>query len=135
LTEGESDRVALRFVNEINRHDPTTLFELMAPAFRYVDGTGQEVRGRERMRDRWAALFRRCPDYRIVIRDHLVLGSVVALFGTTSGTAPGMGEPAARNRWTVPSAWRAVVREGRVEEWQSYADPASLREPPTEPGG
>lgn len=127
MTELESDRVALRFVNEINRHDLDTIFGLMASQFRYVDAFGQEARGRERMREALAACFARFPDYRIAIRDHLVLGPVVALFGTVSGTGAENGEPAAKNRWSVPSAWRVVVRDGHVEEWQVYADSTAVR--------
>ncbi len=122
MAETDADRVALRFVNEINRQDVTALTELMAANFRYVDGLGQEVRGRERMRERWTSQFAGSPDFRIVIRDHLSLGSVVALFGTASGTYNEPGAPTARNRWSVPGAWRAVVRDGRVEEWCDYCD-------------
>lgn len=127
MVEVDPERVALRYVNEINRHDLTELLELMAPDFRYRDGLGQEVRGRERMREAWATHFGQFPDYRVVIREHLALGPVVALFGTASGTLAEGGELPARNRWTLPVAWRAVVREGRVEEWQVYTDSEPVR--------
>ena len=127
MVESDPDRVALRFVNEINRHDLSALFELMAPGFRYVDSLGQEVRGRERMRETWKTYFGQFPDYRVVIRDHLAVGSVVALFGTATGTLAQGGELPARNRWSLPVAWRAVVREGRVEEWQAYTDSEPVR--------
>ena len=74
------------------------------------------------MRAAWAAYFALFPDYRITIREHLGLGQVVALFGTASGTLAEHGELPIRNRWTLPAAWRAVVREGRVVDWQVYAD-------------
>lgn len=127
MVETDPDRIALRFVNEINRHDVSTLFELMAPNFRYVDGLGQETRGRERMREAWTVYFGQFPDYHVVIRDHLVLGPVVALFGTATGTFAEGGEVSPRSRWSVPVAWRAVVREGKVEEWQVYTDSEPMR--------
>ena len=127
MVESDPDRVALRFVNEINRHDVPALFELMASDFRYVDGLGQEIRGREKMRDAWATYFGQFPDYHVVIRDHLALGSVVALFGTATGTCAELGELPPRSRWSLPIAWRAVVREGRVEEWQVYTDSEPIR--------
>lgn len=121
-TDPEPERVALRFVNEINRHDVAALDQLMSGDFRFVDALGQEVRGKERMHEAWTSYFAMFPDYRIAIREHLALGPVVALFGTASGTAARNGEPAGPARWTLPAAWRAVIREGRVSEWQVYAD-------------
>lgn len=122
MTEPDPERVALRFVNEINRHDVEALVQLMSADFRFVDGLGQEVRGKDRMREGWTAYFARFPDYRITIREHLSLGPVVALFGTASGSATRDGEPSFAHRWTLPAAWRAVVREGRISEWQIYTD-------------
>ena len=122
MSEADPERVAIRFVNEINRHDVAALIAMMAPDFRFVDSLGQEVRGIDRMRAAWAAYFALFPDYRITIREHLGLGQVVALFGTASGTLAEHGELPIRNRWTLPAAWRAVVREGRVVDWQVYAD-------------
>lgn len=127
MVESDPDRIALRFLNEINRHDVSALFELMAPDFRFVDGLGQEIRGRERMRETWSSYFGHFPDYRVVIREHLVLGPVVALFGTATGTLAEGRELPSKNRWSIPVAWRAVVREGRVEEWQVYSDNEPVR--------
>ncbi len=127
MVESDPDRTALRFVNEINRHDVTVLLELMAPDIRYIDHLGQEVRGKERMAEVWSALFGRFPDLHIVIRDHLTLGPVVGLFGVASGTATDGGENAPATRWSMNAAWRAVVRDGRVEEWQVYFDDRPIR--------
>ena len=127
MAEHDPDRVALRFVNEINRHDVAALVAMMAPDFRFVDELGQELRGRERMGASWTTQFSRFPDYHVVIRDHLAMGTTVALFGTASGTRTGPG--LSRERWALPIAWRAVVREGQVAEWQVYTDPEPLRGP------
>ena len=129
MAESDPDRTALRFVNEINRHDVPVLLELMAPDIRYIDPSGQEVRGRERMAEVWSALFGRFPDLHIVIRDHLSLGPVVGLFGVASGTVADGGEHAPATRWSRNAAWRAVVRDGRVEEWQAYFDDGPMRAP------
>ncbi len=123
----DPDRIALRFVNEINRHDLEALAALMAGDFRFIDGLGHEVRGRERAREALGAQIVRFPDYRILVHDHLVLGPTVALFGTVSGTAPVGSELPLAHRWSIPSAWRAVVRDGLLTEWQVYADPEPVR--------
>jgi ketosteroid isomerase-like protein len=122
MTDTDPERIAIRFVNEINRHDVSALIAMMAPDFRFVDSLGQDVRGPERMRAAWTAYFALFPDYQITIREHLCVGQVVALFGTASGTLVDHHELPHRNHWTIPGAWRAVVRDGRVVDWQVYAD-------------
>ncbi|HYA58361.1 MAG TPA: nuclear transport factor 2 family protein [Thermoplasmata archaeon] len=127
MPELDPERIVLRFVNEINRHDVEALQSLMAPDFRFVDSVGQEVHGRERMREAWTAYFERFPDYRILIREHLTVGSVVALFGTASGTYAVNGQLPHQNHWTVPAAWRALIRNEHVAEWQVYVDNEPVR--------
>jgi ketosteroid isomerase-like protein len=122
MTQVDPERVAIRFVNEINRHDVAALTSLMSPDFRFVDTAGQEVRGAERMASGWTSYFALFPDYQIVIHAHLGVGEVIALFGTASGTLAEGAELPRRNHWSLPAAWRAVVRDGRVIEWQVYAD-------------
>jgi ketosteroid isomerase-like protein len=122
MTESDSERVAIRYVNEINRHDASTLTALASPDFRFIDSLGREVRGADRMHDAWVAYFGLFPDYQITIRDHLCVGQTVALFGTASGTLAQDGKLPHGNHWSLPAAWRAVVRNGRVVDWQVYAD-------------
>ena len=45
--------VALEFVDRINRHDVAGLAAVMTEDHRFVDGLGQEVRGREQMEKGW----------------------------------------------------------------------------------
>jgi len=122
MSEDEYQRVAIRFVNEINRHDVAALGAMMSSDFRFIDSLGREVRGRDRMSQAWTTYFQMFPDYRIAIREHLCQGQVVALFGAASGTVASSGDPPNVSRWRIPAAWRAVVWEGRVAEWQVYAD-------------
>jgi ketosteroid isomerase-like protein len=122
MVELDPERIALRFVNEINRHDLPALLALMAPDFVFVDGLGQEVHGRDKMAEAWRTYFLTFPDYRISIRDHLAVGSLVGLFGTASGTYAVGGELPHGNHWSTPAAWRAVIRNEHVAEWQVYTD-------------
>ncbi len=122
MAEIDPGRIALRFVNEINRHDLEALEGLMAPDFRWVDPSGQETLGRDRGCAAWAKEFRRTPDLRLAIHDHLCQGSVIALFGTASGTRLG-GGGLPRQHWVVPTAWRVVVRDARIAEWQVFSPP------------
>ncbi len=122
MAELDPDRIALKFVNEINRHDVGALSAMMAPDFRFVDELGRELRGRDRMSAAWVTYFAEHPEYRVVIRDHLALGTTVALFGTASGTGGGDAIALPPGRRSVPVALRAVVREGHVAEWQVYSE-------------
>jgi len=122
MSDGNPERAAIRFVNEINQHDVAAIGQMMAPDFRFTDSLGQEVHGAERMRAAWASYFAQFPDYQIVIREHLSSGQVVALFGTASGTLTEHGELPRSNHWSIPAAWRAVVQAGRIVDWQVYAD-------------
>ena len=40
-----------------------------------------------------------------------------AINGRTSPTYTGP-----KKSWRIPAAWRAVVRDGQIAEWQVYAD-------------
>jgi ketosteroid isomerase-like protein len=122
VTESDPERIAIRFVNEINRHDVEALVAMMAPDFRFVDSLGREVRGIERMRSAWSSYFALFPDYQVVIRQHICVGQVVALFGTASGTLIVDGQLHRANHWSLPAAWRAVVREGHIADWEVYVD-------------
>jgi ketosteroid isomerase-like protein len=123
----EPERIAIRFVNEINRHDVNALVALMAPDFRFIDSLGHEVRGPERNREAWTGYFETFPDYRVVIREHLAVGAVVALFGTASGTRAVNGSLPHENHWMLPGAWRALIRDEHVAEWEVYADNEPVR--------
>ena len=127
MPESDPERVALRFVNEINRHDVPALLALMSDDHKFVDGLGQEVRGKERLREAWAAYFAMVPDYRILIEDHTTVGIHIGLFGTASGTCAVKGELTPSRRWKIPAAWKAIVRDGKVEHWQVYADNEPVR--------
>jgi ketosteroid isomerase-like protein len=122
MTEPDVVRTALRFVNEINRHDLVAMLALVSADHVFVDGLGHEIRGRERLREAWEAYFALFPDYRILIEDHLQAGIVVGLFGSASATFAVNGELSPSRRWKIPAAWKAIVREEHVERWQVYAD-------------
>lgn len=127
LTETEIVRLALRFANDINRHDVEGIMALVSDDHLFVDSLGQEVYGRERLREAWKGYFELFPDYHMDIRETFQSGRVVALLGTASGTVQVDGERPARNRWKIPAAWRAVVDQGRVVHWQVYADNEPVR--------
>jgi ketosteroid isomerase-like protein len=114
--------VALDFVDRINRHDLGGLVALMTDDHCFVDGLGQQVRGREHMERGWLGYFAWFPDYSIEVDDAMSNGNVVAMFGSAQGTYAEKGNVAAEAHWKIPAAWKAVVRNESVSEWRVYAD-------------
>ena len=104
-----------KFVTAINNHDPDAITALMTPAHRFIDSLGNRVEGAETMRSGWRGYFAICPDYRIEIADLLAADDIILATGTAAGTIDD-------TPWTTPAAWRAVSRDGLVQEWQVFAD-------------
>jgi ketosteroid isomerase-like protein len=114
--------VALEFVDHINSHDTASLANLMTEDFLFVDGLGQEVRGWRKMELGWKGYFEWFPDYSIQVDDIFCQGAIAGLFGYAQGTYAGQGQMLAENRWRIPAAWKAVVRDKLIAEWCVYAD-------------
>jgi uncharacterized protein (TIGR02246 family) len=119
--------VAGRFVECINAHDADRIAALLTPDHRFIDSLGTESRGREAMREGWRQYFRMVPDYRVEVARRFVDGSEVMLVGVARGTYTSDGRLTPANAWSTPAAWRALVREELVEEWQVYADNEPIR--------
>jgi ketosteroid isomerase-like protein len=119
--------VALNFVDRINRGDVDGLAGLMTDDHRFIDSMGAEIRGRETMRLGWVEYLRMVPDYRIDVLQTLVEEDVIVLLGTAGGTCSRTGGPPTHGAWQTPAAWRALIRDGLVAEWQVYADNEPIR--------
>ena len=105
----------LLFLDRINQRDPDELAKLMTEDHVFVDSLSNKVRGRDAMRQGWRGYFAMCPDYWVSHEDIFSNGNVVAAFGSAGGTING-------NKWEIAAAWRAVIRDGMVQEWRVYAD-------------
>jgi ketosteroid isomerase-like protein len=119
--------IAIAFVEKVNAHDVGGLCKLMAEDHLFIDSLNTRVRGRENMRTAWQAYLHMVPDFAIEILQVMVTGSTVGLFGTSRGTFSPDGTLHDRNRWEMPSAWRVLVRDDLVAEWQVYADNEPVR--------
>jgi hypothetical protein len=127
MPDSETVRTALKFVNEVNRHDLENIVALLADDHLFVDSLGQEVRGKERMREAWRAYFEIFPDYHLAVKEWFQNGRVVGMFGTASGTLAFGGQLPVENRWKLPAAWRAVIRDHLIAQWQVFADNEPVR--------
>jgi ketosteroid isomerase-like protein len=117
----------IAFLEQINAHNVDELCALMTEDHAFLDGLGNRTQGREAMRKGWAGYFRMFPDYRVSHRDIFSEGEVVAAFGSAEGTLAVKEDLLQENHWSAPAAWRAVVRNGLIAEWQVYADNQSAR--------
>ena len=110
-----SDDVFRLFVAAINSHDLAGLKTLMAVDHIFVDSLGHRVVGADSMEAGWRGYFAMCPDYALRVDTVIADGDIVLAAGEAYGTIDG-------TRLKTPAAWKAVVRGGKVTEWQVFAD-------------
>lgn len=122
MSQANSIKVALAFVAKVNAHDIEGLVALMSPDHVFIDGLGTTMRGPDQMRGAWEVYLAWFPDYSIEVTHQFSRENDVALFGKARGTYAVNGKLPRENFWEVPAAWRAVIRNGRVAEWQVYCD-------------
>jgi len=114
--------VVLEFIDKINGGDVSALCSLMTEDHVFVDGLGNRVQGREKLRAGWKAYLSLFPDYRISHEEVFEDRDTVAVFGTASGTYAVNGKLPKENHWEIPAAWKAIVRNGLIAEWRVYCD-------------
>ena len=78
---------------------------------------GSQISGRKGLEQAWAGYFSLSPDYRIDIEAAAAQNAVVLACGFASATHAPL-----QKSWRIPAAWRAIVRDGHIAEWQVYAD-------------
>jgi len=104
-----------RWLEAINSHDVTALASVMAPDHVFVDSLGYRVQGASSMEAGWRGYFAMCPDYWIRGDHVMTADDTVLAAGEAGGTID--GKP-----WRTPAAWKAVIHDRRVVEWQVFAD-------------
>ena len=119
--------IAARFADAISRQDVDGLYELMTDDHRFVDGMGEIVEGKERMRDGWRQYYGMVPDYVIEVEETFESGNVVVMLGMAAGTFTADGSLKKENYWRTPAVWRAVVVDDKIKEWRVYADNEPIR--------
>ena len=114
--------VVEQFVEAINAHDVNRLLERMTPDHQFIDAVGNQVTGLTALESAWQGYFAWMPDYAITIDMWFEQGDEIALFGAAQGTYAMQGQLLAENHWSLPAAWKATVREGKVAVWRVYCD-------------
>jgi ketosteroid isomerase-like protein len=109
------------FINAINEHTVEKLCSLMTDDHKFIDSQGNETVGKEKMRASWIVYLQWFPDYKIEITDMFLDGDTVAAFGFAGATFQGQSDRK-ENYWHLPASWKAVIKNGKIELWQVYAD-------------
>ena len=113
----------LAFIRSINARDPNGLGDLMSDDHHFIDALGNEVVGKEKMISGWRGYFEWFPDYWIEVNE-VFAGEAsageqtFAMFGFAGGSFKGSSDAS----WRIPTAWKAIVKDGRVAAWQVFAD-------------
>lgn len=107
------------FNDAITAGDAELMASLMAEDHTFIDAQGTVVVGIEKMTEGWKGFFRMFPDYK---NEFEINGNMVAAFGTASGTYNGNRGLVPENKIKMPSAWKAIVENGKIKLWQVYAD-------------
>lgn len=116
------------FIGRINARDVLGLAALMTADHRFVDSLGSVFSGRDAVSEGWRQYFRMVPDYYIDITQSFADSTDVVLIGLARGTYSRDGQLRPADAWQTPGAWRAVVRDDAVAEWQVYADNEPIRQ-------
>ena len=112
------NKTILAFIERINAHDVDGLSLLMSDDHTFIDAHGNQVSGKEKMIAGWRGYFEWFPDYYIEVTDAFEQGENLALFGFAGGCFKNQeGES-----WRLPAAWKASVKDDRVNLWQVFAD-------------
>jgi hypothetical protein len=109
--------IVRKFIARINAHDSHGVAMLCTPEHLFIDSLGGRLADPARLEPAWAGYFALFPDYHIAIENMLSADALVLSSGWASATHRQTGRS-----WRIPAAWRAVVHEHLIAEWQVYAD-------------
>ncbi len=120
--------VVLAFEEAVNAGDVDAIVALMTEDGVFIDSLGSRITGHEKVREAWTQYFHMVPDYRISHSEIFSHGLSVVLIGEAHGTFSHDGLLHPENGWSTPTAWHAVVENGRILVWQVFADNEPIRQ-------
>jgi ketosteroid isomerase-like protein len=62
-----NQKIFFSFVSAINEHNTDKLYSLMTDDHQFIDGQGNHVTGKDKMKAGWAGYFQWFPDYKIEV--------------------------------------------------------------------
>jgi hypothetical protein len=118
----ESVEVVIRFITAVNNRNVDSIAELISEDHQFKDSLGNTFRGKDVMIKGWRNYLLLFPDYKIEVDEIYRTENKVMFTGKASGTYLSAGELSKENHWEIDAAWRAVVENGKVKEWQVFGD-------------
>ena len=118
----------LSFIEAINTHNLEQLTDLMTDDHIFVDTLGRRMSGLEEIREEWRKFMDVFPDYKVTVADILQKENVIGIIGRASGTYTLKGKQVSNGHWEIPAAWKAIVKDGRIAQWQIIADFEPVRQ-------
>jgi len=115
-------KIIIEFVNAINNADIGKMYKLMADDHLFIDSQDNRITGKDRMKQAWIGYFALFPDYKIEINELIEKDYLICIFGYAGGTYKNIQNENNSNYWKIPAAWRAVVSNNQIKQWQVYAD-------------
>jgi ketosteroid isomerase-like protein len=109
------ESIFTQFVTAINCHDVQALTTLMTPGHIFIDSLGNRMEGAVPMEGAWREYFAICSNFWIRTDTVVSKENVVLAVGEAGGSIQGVA-------WRTPTAWKAVILDGKVAEWRVFAD-------------
>lgn len=118
----ESFEIVIRFITAINNQNLDSIAGLLSDDHNFTDSLGNVFRGKEIMIKGWKNYFQLFPDYKIDLGEVYSNENKVVFIGKASGTYKLGEDSSSRNHWEINAAWRALVVDNKIKEWQVFGD-------------
>ncbi len=115
-------QTVINFIKAINEADVDKIYNLMTDDHVFVDSQNNKTLGKEPMKQAWIDFYKLFPDYHLEVNEVLTKNEVVIVTGIASGTYKNLKFEEKDNSWIVPAAWKAIVKDDKIELWQIFAD-------------
>ncbi len=120
-------KTVITFLDKINEHDIDGICRMISDDHKFIDSMGIEVNGKKEMKSAWKLYFGWFPDYEIKVRHTILTGDSVGIFGNAAGTFDSE-DVSESDKFEIPAAWRAKVKDNLITEWQVFADNEVVRD-------
>jgi len=114
-------KTVYEFIETINDHKIDKIIDMLADDHVLIDSMGTKATGKETLLKSWKGYFSWFPDYKIELKHTFVDEDSISLFGKASGTFY-TGADIKENKFEIPAAWRAEVKQNKISLWQIFAD-------------
>lgn len=118
----ESIELVIRFITAINSRNIDLISDMISENHKFTDSLGNIFRGKEVMTNGWTNYLHLFPDYKISVDEIFNNENKVMFAGKASGTYISSEDSAEENHWEIIAAWRALIENGKIKEWQVFGD-------------